>query len=446
MIRGAIPFVGCGLSFIRNPLLFFQNARKKYGETFIIYMFGLKLFCVFSPTGLQSLYGVRENDASFTEATRGLLGLKLPPEVIAEGDLRKFHAGLRRPLLTKYYEYTAAAATALLATLPQSGQLELFSHMKELMHRVGFACWVGPEALTQHNFTRLVAAFEELDPESSFKDLGSLFTTIATGKRHERAAMATLTDVLTEIWDARARAGGEAVEDNLTSLHALHAGDPEENVLVARDVFHFHLASLANMYAAMSWVFVRLLSSPTWLARVRSEIAAAEEQHGLEFYLDAAVLSGAMPTLEQCMQESLRLAQQSITLRKVMRPVTLATERGTFNIPPGYLLTTLLSATNCDPTHLPNAMPDSTPETFNPDRYHAAKLVGGEQFGVSTFGHGVHACPGQRFALDVTKLVVTLYFRHLSLVPQFTDVGIPATSVGAIGRADRECFVKFTKL
>ncbi len=44
---------------------------------------------MFSPEGLRSLYEVREREASFTEATRGLLGLKLPHEIIAEGDLAK---------------------------------------------------------------------------------------------------------------------------------------------------------------------------------------------------------------------------------------------------------------------------------------------------------------------------------------------------------------------
>ena len=37
--------------------------------------------CVFGPEGVASLYKLREKDASFTEATKGLLSLKLPKEV-----------------------------------------------------------------------------------------------------------------------------------------------------------------------------------------------------------------------------------------------------------------------------------------------------------------------------------------------------------------------------
>jgi hypothetical protein len=70
--------------------------------------------------------------------------------------------------------------------------------------------------------------------------------------------------------------------DNLASLHELHSGTPlaERSVLVARDVFHFHLASLANMYAALSWTLVRLLTTDEMPAIAR-EFAAAEEEHGL---------------------------------------------------------------------------------------------------------------------------------------------------------------------
>ncbi len=48
-------------------------------------MFGITMVCTFSPRGLRSLYEVREKEASFTEATKGLLGLKLPPEVWCMG-------------------------------------------------------------------------------------------------------------------------------------------------------------------------------------------------------------------------------------------------------------------------------------------------------------------------------------------------------------------------
>lgn len=63
---------------------------NQVGDTFSVSIFGAEFLFTFSPLGLKSLYSVRESDASFTEATRGLLGLKLPSEVIEGGNMKKF--------------------------------------------------------------------------------------------------------------------------------------------------------------------------------------------------------------------------------------------------------------------------------------------------------------------------------------------------------------------
>jgi hypothetical protein len=70
------------------------------------------------------------------------------------------------------------------------------------VHRIGFLCWVAPQALEPQYYDRLVQAFEQLDPERSFQNLASLATTLATNKRGERQAIANIDTVLREIWTA----------------------------------------------------------------------------------------------------------------------------------------------------------------------------------------------------------------------------------------------------
>ncbi len=53
---------------------------------------------------------------------------------------------------------------------------------------------------------RLVYAFNVLDPEAAFQDLGSLARTWMTGKRAERAAMREIEDILRTIWLQRGMA------------------------------------------------------------------------------------------------------------------------------------------------------------------------------------------------------------------------------------------------
>src|SRR5262249_49069794 len=101
--------------------------------------------------------------------------------------------------------------------------------------------------------------------------------------------------------------------------------ESERHVRAARDVMMLHLGSQSNLHAALAWTLVNVVQRPALLARIRA---------------------GDEALLEQAASESIRLAQRSITLRLVLRPLDLALEDGTYRIAPGVLLTTMLSATN----------------------------------------------------------------------------------------------------
>lgn len=50
---------------------------------------------------------------------------------------------------------------------------------------------------------------------------------------------------------------------------------------VAYDVFHFHLASQANMYAALSWTMINLLTQDKkYLATVKAELQRLRDSQG----------------------------------------------------------------------------------------------------------------------------------------------------------------------
>ena len=76
----------------------------------------------------------------------------------------------------------------------------------------------------------------------------------------------------------------------------------ERETGIARDVIVIHLGAQSNLYAALAWTIVNLLLHPEALARVRR---------------------GDDAFLERCAYESIRLAQRSLTLRQVLRPLEL---------------------------------------------------------------------------------------------------------------------------
>ncbi|EGD74146.1 hypothetical protein PTSG_06155 [Salpingoeca rosetta] len=461
--RGIIPWIGCGLSFIKNPTKYLEDMRAQHGDTFVVLMFGVRFLFTFSPEGLQSLYGFRERDASFTEATKGLLGLKLPQEILSENDLRKFHHGLKPKLMSKYVTYANVAVQQRLRELGAEGRFELFQYLKKVVHTIGMTCWVGPKALEPPYFERLIRAYEALDPEDGFQDLSRLFSTLALRRTREKRALNDMEAVLKAIWLDQDAEGEEPVvaetdiEDNLANLHDLHRDLPDKQRYrqVAIDVFHFQLASQANMYAGMAWTLVRLLKEDNAiLDRVLHEFETVKDKHGDDFIMQGRCLD-ELVYLEAVVMETLRMAQQSITLRKTLKPVDMKTERGTVHIETGWYVGTLLSVTNTNTASLPPTPGAAPLDTFDPNRFlsddgkkvHLRVPEGtprGMLMSVSAFGHGIHACPGRRFALNMTKICLYHILSRFTLSAEFPMPVPPPSSVGALARVTTPCYVSYT--
>ena len=171
-VSGRLPFVGAGLAFLANPTEFLRRTRARVGDSFLVEAFGFRLFFLFSPEGLRSLYQLPEKDASFTEATRTLIGFKLPAELLG-GDMSMFHHLFGRDQLETYRAQIRAAVDEELAQLGDAGELEIFSHMKRLVHRVGFRCWAGREAASPALLARLIELFERARPGGGLRPPGA---------------------------------------------------------------------------------------------------------------------------------------------------------------------------------------------------------------------------------------------------------------------------------
>jgi cytochrome P450 len=421
IVRGRVPFVGAGVRFLRNPTAFLAQKRREVGDTFLLEAFGMRLLFLFSPAGLASLYRLPEEDASFTEATRTLIGFKLPPELLG-ADMRMFHKLFGRERREGYLVHIEGAVRESIAGLAEQGELEIFGHMKRLVHRVGFRCWAGPEASSPRYLERLVTLFERLDPEAAFVSPAQTAITLLTRKAPERRALREVEAILREIHESRVKRGARE-GDMLDELHELHAAlsDDERHANVARDVMILHLASLSNLYAAMGWTLVNLLLSPPHLA-------AAEDEH-------------AGPFVEQCAEESIRLAQRSITLRKVMRECSIDDGAVQHRVSPGVFIATMLSVTNSDGVGL---------DRFDPGHYaregrSVLTVPIPSRETVSTFGHGKHACPGQRFALSAIRIAVLGYLDALELTPSFDSAAPRPEQIGAVARAAAPCVVRYRK-
>ncbi|HVN39264.1 MAG TPA: cytochrome [Myxococcota bacterium] len=412
------PVVGAGPALLRQGADFFAAQRARLGDTFLVDAFRYRLFCVFSPAGVRALYAFPEREASFGLATYELvMRHKLPLELVA-GRRTRPHDLFGSQEVEGYLAHLEEAVARQLAELGDTGRFEIFAFARRLGHRLGLACWAGPEAAARENLDRLIPLFDRLDTSSSFVQPTQAFAAHATRKWRERRAMRGIERILGEILAARRSAPPRG--DFLVQIDAAWGKEPEpaRTQGVARDVMLIHMGAQSNLYAALAWTLVDLLLRPALLEEVRV---------------------GDDALLERCASESIRMAQRSLTLRRVMQPLTLELEHGKFRLEPGVLIATMLAATNR------SAAPGL--DRFDPAHYEGRRLAKGVELParelVSTFGHGRHACPAQRFSISAIRIAVRRLLERYELSPRFTSAAPRRRQIGAVARAERPCEVEY---
>lgn len=422
IVAARLPFVGAGASLLRDPTAWFERQRARHGDTFAADAFGFRLFCVLGPVGVRSLYALPERDASFGLATYRLIGFKLPPELI-DGRRNTPHSLFGASDVERYLANLEEAVAAEVGELGTAGTLEVFSEMKRLGHRLGLASWAGREVASARYLDRLVPALDAIDSSEAFVRPAQAFRTWATRRRRERAAMVTVEGIVGEVLNDRRRTGRLGAEgDYLDQIHASYAdlSAAEQDVATARDVILIHSGAQSNLYAALAWTLVDLIGHPDLLARVRA---------------------GDDVLLDQCASESIRLAQRSITLREVLRPIEIEAEGGPYRLAPGTFVTTMLSANNR--TAAPG-LDRFDPQHFTPGRRSLAPdaAVATKEL-VSTFGHGPHTCPAARFSISAIRTAVRALVDTYDLTLRSPPPTPRRRQIGAVARAARPVLVDY---
>ncbi len=423
LVRGRVPWVGAGVGLLRDPTRFFDRARNRHGDTFVVDAFGFRMFCVFSAEGVRRLYELPEREASFGLATYRLIGFKLPPELLA-GRRNGPHHLFGSQQVEGYLRVLEAAVDAELGELGDDGTLDVFTEARRLGYRLGFASWAGVEAASSRYLDRLVRLFDRIDSSDAFVRPASGFVTWATRRARERRAMHGIEAIVREIWDER-QARGVVEHDFLEQLVASYDDLPHDEQLVgaARDVIMLQVGAQSNLYAALAWTLVQVLRRPELVVAIRA---------------------GDDTLLERCANEAIRMAQRSITLREVLTPVTVDDGEREYEIGPGAFVTTMLSVTNT--TAAPGL------EAFDPEHFSGRRLspeveVPAKEL-VSTFGHGSHSCPAARFSISAIRIAVRrlLETYDLSLEPPAGAARPRRRQLGGVARAERPVRMRYRRI
>ncbi len=407
---------------VEDPVAALAGARRRLGDTFVVDSGEDRYLFTFSPTGVASFYVLAEERASKAVADWRMLRRKLPDEIFV-GRRTLPHQLFGRDDVADHLAHADQALDAAVEELGPAGQFDVFDLTRRLGHRIGLSSWGGPGSATGARFDRLVAAFDVLDGAESFVHPDAMAAVAATGKAAERAALAEVTRELALALDEVAGLEpGHTLFARVAAAWADDAATTRERTLgVAMDVALIHVASMSNLFAALGWMLVDLLTHPDELARVRG---------------------GDRARAEVCALESIRLAQRSIMARYVMAPMTVDVGDAVYEVPTGVTVATLLPLTNT------SAAPGLA--SWDPGRWNRRRLADTSALAavelVTTFGHGRHSCPAQPFSLSTMTTAASRLLTSLDMEPVWKQRPEPVRAqIGGVARAAGPCPVRYRR-
>jgi cytochrome P450 len=414
---------GVGLPWdvaVDDPVAALARARLDLGDTFVVDSGEDRYLFTFSPVGVASFYGLPEDRASKGLADWRMLRRKLPDEIFA-GRRTLPHQLFGRDDVAAYLTNVEGALDAAVEELGPSGDFDVFHLTRRLGHRVGLASWGGPGSAGGERFDTLTRAFDALDGSDSFVHPDAMAAVAASRKAAERAA---LEIVVEEVGAALHELPG-AEKDHALFARVAAAWDdappPDRAVGVALDVALIHVASMSNLFAAVGWMLVDLLTHPDELAELRA---------------------GDRARAEVCALESTRLAQRSIMARYVAAPVTLDVGDAVHEVGAGATIATLLPLTNT------SAAPGLA--AWDPSRWNRRRLADPSALAavelVTVFGHGRHTCPAQPFSLSTMTAAASRLFTAFDMEPGWVERPSPVRNqIGGVARAAAPCPVRYRR-
>lgn len=440
IVQDELLHIGAGLRFAQSPTNYLSELRAQYGDTFLVDVFGYKLFCVFSAQGLKSLYAAAEDEASFGMATFDMLGFKTPVEVFLDADIDLFYELLTPDRVSAYVPLFHTEIERVLDDWGDSGELNVFDAIRTLEQRVGFRLWLGEEATAPDVWPLLKAQLDVLSQENAFVDPQLTLETLTSGKAKEKAAIAEIMTLVGGMINQR-QASGRWPDDNLTFLCQRFGSD--EAAITVRKVTHNAINAnqgfLSNLYAALAWCLIHLQSDESLQARLKKEIADTRARFGHDLFRSSEALD-SMRFCEQLLMESIRVAQRSITLRKVMKEIEFDCGEVTYTLQPGVYVTTMLSVLNTRTAELAR---------FDADHYEGRKiradLIAEGRETISTFGHGKHACPAQKFSHNMCKVLLIALLDRYDLSSTAKNVAPSVAQLGGVARAAEDVVMHYRR-
>jgi cytochrome P450 len=406
--------VGHFRRFLRQPLQFQLDARRRFGDVFRFRIGPLLVHFLYHPDHVRRV--LYEHQKNYLRGwhyrfLRRQMGDNL---VVSEGDYwmrqrRLAQPAFLRPRLSGYADVMADATSQMLARwgdLAAKGQdigvgREMSRVALAIAGRTLFDRDISDEADVVGQAFPAVGAYLERRFNSPFTTPPPWVPTPA-GVRFRRAVR-SLNEIVLGLVRQR-RADGQDHGDLLSML--LAARDPDTGAAMSDDqvrseVLTFLLAGHETTATALTWTWYLLATYPAVRERVRAEAVAV-----LGDRRPTVADVGQLNQTRMAIEESMRLYPP---IWAVPRQAVADDQIGGFRIPAG--------STVCLCPFVTHRHPDvwERPDEFDPDRFSPERSAGRPKGAYFPFLGGPHQCIGNEFAMLEMRLVVAMVLREFDL-------------------------------
>lgn len=423
-----IPFIGSAVTMGIDPIKFFRENQKKYGNYFTFILLGRRMVICLGSDGNNLLFNAKTAEVSAEDAYRSLTvpvfgkGVVYDVENSVLMEQKKFvKSGLSTENLRAYVPMIETETKNFLARWKTESAIEdIFEAMSELIIMTASRCLLGEEVRS-----KLDESFAQIyrDLDGGFKPINFLFDNLPlpSNKLRDQAHVKMhnfFLDIMKSRRESNVKDRTDIMQYLTTQCHYKSGrkltDEESANIMIAMLMAGQHTSSTTS-----SWAFLFLAENPELFEQLR------QEQIEVLGSLDAPLTFDALKKLtlhDNVVRETLRLRQPLLSIiRKVLRDLPIPETN--YVIPKGAFI-------QCVPTI--SARSDEyfeQAEKFDPHRWEILDQQNKTQdddfvdygFGAINmskarspylpFGAGRHRCIGETFAYVQIKTIIATTVR-----------------------------------
>lgn len=391
--KGSLPLIGHLIPFSKNTVEYIRKSYRECGNAFQLKIFRKKLAIICDWKVASEFFKFKESDMSLYEVFSDN-----PKHFASTVDI------IRKTVGTKFDEFNSKIEAR---TKIMMNRLENFSSPISIN-----------DEITRFVLETSVECFISLDLTEEFYDIIQDFNNLLNKVLYLTHFLPKwiLKYILSRKLKSQRQLIGKILKpeiqryrndpnlnDSIILRQAVDHSPKDDEKLNDQEIADIIICILymsgQNVASALSIALIDLAKNPDCYETLYGQIAFTNIEETLNnFFLDS------------CVNESLRLATNFFSLKRVPKDVKLL---GPYNVKDMDVVVfcgPMLMTYECSPLY--------NPQIYNPRRYEDEK----EPKHILTWGQGVHFCPGKLFSLYLLKLAIKRFLENFEC-PRIVDIG-----------------------